>query len=196
MIEENKSTDDQKVVKKDDQDKDYKALYENMQAENKRKTEKLEELKGLSKTNQEELDSFRKDKEAKVEKDKIAKWKQNEVIEEMKTKYADYDELKTYREESIAKKEAHIQEQLEKIPADEKEFVSKILSNAKSVSEKQELLDSLITKFWEKKDRGKEPTQKKKASDPTELDRLKEKKENGKLSPSETINYISLLRKE
>lgn len=174
-------------------DKDYAKLYENSKAEIARKEAKYKADMEAIKNERDELEAYRKEKATREEKDKISKWKQNEIIEEMKTKFADYDSLLEFKQNIIKEKEAVIEKQLAEIPEVEKEFVSKVLSNASTINEKQELLEWFTKRFWEKKDRWKEPAQKQKATDPTELEVLESKKESGTLTPSEKVKYMTLL---
>lgn len=203
MEDENKTPEATTVndaPEKTEAEKDYAKLYENSKSEIARKEAKYKADIEAMRIEKEELEAYRKEKATREEKDKISKGKQNEVIEEYKKKFEDiepeFNKYKSYYEKEVERKTLKVTEQLEAIPETEREFVSNILSKTNDVDEKLDLLKGLNDRFWIKKDRWKEPWEKKPPEKLTDFEALQEKKKNGKLSPSEKIKYLSLLSKQ
>lgn len=164
MEDENKTPEAKTVndaPEKTEAEKDYAKLYENSKSEIARKEAKYKADIEAMRIEKEELETYRKEKATREEKDKISKGKQNEVIEEYKKKLEELEwelpKYKSYYEKEVERKQAELDKQIETIPDDRKGFINKVLSKADSVDEKIELLGELTKQI--PNERWKEPTQ-------------------------------------
>lgn len=111
----------------------------------KQEREKRKELEN-------KLQEFEKEKADLIEKEKIKKWKHEEVINEQKTRLQELEwqlnELSAIKEEYTKLMDWQLQSEMWKIPEAKKDFVQKAIS-WKSFSEQMEFVKEFSSAFWD-----------------------------------------------
>jgi len=166
------------------------SLYKNKVAELSRKNDKLKEL-------QEKLDSYSAKEKDEAEKELKKKGKYEELIAEKDKKLEELTKYQDFYTKYETKRLAELEDKIKNVPEDKKGVVEKLLARTTDVDEKYDIVSAFVQEKNETF--GKQPNDTnaaEKHKQVSELDKLKQKKKDGKLSPSEKIKYLTLLSQE
>jgi len=105
------------------------------------------ELKKYKGIDPDEYKNLVKEKQSLEEKEKLKKWKYEEIINDYKSKLEETEKYKSFYEANVQREEWKLEWLLQNVPQEKKGFVEKIIWKAENVFEKVELLNELIPTF-------------------------------------------------